>query len=80
MLGRLNAYALGYVPFDYNHDYNGAIKNRNLINSRAIQLIDSSSQNLIQDMDFDASKSSAIFSASMHVQPAAYQLLMIIKN
>ena len=79
VVGRLNAYALGYVPPEYEHEYNGAIKNRNIINNRSIQLIDSSNQNLIQDMDFDASKFSAIFGAS-RLQPRAFNLLMIIKN
>lgn len=80
VVGRLNAYALGYVPPEYEHEYNGAIKNRNIINNRSIQLIDASNQNLIQDMDFDASKSSAIFGVSTHVQPKSVQLLMIIKS
>ena len=68
------------MPPEYEHEYNGAIKNVNIINSKSIQLIDSPTHNLIQDMDFDASKSNAIYGVTQRVQPKSYQLLMIIKD
>ena len=68
------------MPPEYEHVFNGSIKNTNIINNLTIQQISSPDQSLIQDMDFDASKSSAIFGAASRVQPRSTYALMIIKN